>query len=105
MDLQWQNLHAINRRRGTNTREAPHLTEPAGCHSKASVRRVGQAMQNEDVASVAGSESAPVPSAIGKGIRLRLVRIVSYLPNLAFLVFLIFAWQFASTVWLPRIDP
>jgi len=62
-------------------------------------------MQNEDVASVAGSESAPVPSAIGKGIRLRLVRIVSYLPKLAFLVFLIFAWQFASTVWLLRIDP
>jgi ABC-type nitrate/sulfonate/bicarbonate transport system permease component len=79
--------------------------EPAGYHSKASVWRVGQAMQNEDVASVARSESAPAPSAIGKGIRLRLVRIVSYLPNLAFLVFLIFAWQFASTVWLPRIDP
>ena len=32
-------------------------------------------------------------------------RVLGYLPNLAFLVFLILVWQFASTVWLPRIDP
>jgi ABC-type nitrate/sulfonate/bicarbonate transport system permease component len=62
-------------------------------------------MQNEDIASVARSDAAPVPSAMGKGIRLRLFRAFGYLPNLAFLVFLILAWQFASTVWLPRIDP
>jgi len=61
-------------------------------------------MQNEDVASVGRSEAAPVPSVAGT-IRLRLFRVVGYLPNLAFLAFLILAWQFASTVWLPRIDP
>ncbi len=62
-------------------------------------------MQNEDVASVGRSEVAPVASATGTGIRLRLFRVFGYLPNLAFLAFLILAWQFASTVWLPRIDP
>jgi ABC-type nitrate/sulfonate/bicarbonate transport system permease component len=62
-------------------------------------------MQNEDVASVGRSKAAPVPSATGTGIRLRLFRVLGYLPNLGFLVFLILAWQFASTVWLPRIDP
>jgi ABC-type nitrate/sulfonate/bicarbonate transport system permease component len=62
-------------------------------------------MQNKDIASVARSDAAPVASAMGKGIRLRLFRVFGYLPNLAFLVFLILAWQFASTVWLPRIDP
>jgi ABC-type nitrate/sulfonate/bicarbonate transport system permease component len=61
-------------------------------------------MQNEDVASVGRSEAAPVASVAGT-IRLRLFRVVGYLPNLAFLAFLILAWQFASTVWLPRIDP
>ncbi len=61
-------------------------------------------MQNEDVASVGRSEAAPVPSVAGT-IRLRLFRVVGSLPNLAFLAFLILAWQFASTVWLPRIDP
>jgi ABC-type nitrate/sulfonate/bicarbonate transport system permease component len=62
-------------------------------------------MQNEDVASVSGSKAAPVTSATGTRIRLRLFRVFGYLPNLAFLAFLILAWQFASTVWLPRIDP
>jgi ABC-type nitrate/sulfonate/bicarbonate transport system permease component len=62
-------------------------------------------MPNEDVASVGRSKPAPAPSATGTGIRLRLFRVFGYLPNLAFLVFLILAWQFASTVWLPRIDP
>jgi NitT/TauT family transport system permease protein/taurine transport system permease protein len=62
-------------------------------------------MQNEDVASVDRSRAPPVSSATRTGIRLRLFRVFSYLPNLAFLVFLILAWQFASTVWLPHIDP
>jgi ABC-type nitrate/sulfonate/bicarbonate transport system permease component len=62
-------------------------------------------MQSEDVASVGSSKTAPVPSVAGSGARLRLFRIFGYLPNLAFLAFLILAWQFASTVWLPRIDP
>jgi ABC-type nitrate/sulfonate/bicarbonate transport system permease component len=62
-------------------------------------------MQNDDAASVGGSEMVPAASAVAAWGRLRLFRIVAYLPNLAFLVFLIFVWQFASTVWLPRIDP
>ena len=62
-------------------------------------------MQNDDAASVGGSEVVPAASATVAWVRLRLFRIVAYLPNLAFLVFLIFVWQFASTVWLPRIDP
>jgi ABC-type nitrate/sulfonate/bicarbonate transport system permease component len=62
-------------------------------------------MRGEDVASANGSKAAPIPSVTGAAIRLRLFRALGYLPNLAFLVFLIIAWQFASTVWLPRIDP
>jgi ABC-type nitrate/sulfonate/bicarbonate transport system permease component len=62
-------------------------------------------MQNEEVASVGGTKAASSPSAAGTRFRLRLFRMIGYLPNLAFLVFLILAWQFASTVWLPRIDP
>lgn len=62
-------------------------------------------MRNEDVASVGRSEVAPVSSAAGVRIRQRLFRIFGYLPNLGFLVFLILVWQFASTVWLPHIDP
>ena len=62
-------------------------------------------MQNEDIASVGSPKSTSLRSATGIGIRLRLFRVLGYLPNLAFLVFLILVWQFASTVWLPRIDP
>jgi len=62
-------------------------------------------MQNDDAASVGGSEVVPAASAAAAWVRLRLFHIVAYLPNLAFLVFLIFVWQFASTVWLPRIAP
>ena len=62
-------------------------------------------MQSEDVASVGSSKTAPVTSVAGSGARLRLFRVFGYLPNLAFLTFLILAWQFTSTVWLPRIDP
>lgn len=35
----------------------------------------------------------------------RVFRALSFLPNLALLFFLILAWQFASKVWLPSIDP
>ena len=62
-------------------------------------------MQNEDIASVGSAKTTSLRSATGIGIRLRLFRVLGYLPNLAFLVFLILVWQFASTVWLPRIDP
>jgi len=62
-------------------------------------------MRSEDIVSAGRTDAAAAPPATGTGIRLRFFRIVGYLPNLAFLVFLILAWQFASTVWLPRIDP
>ena len=32
-------------------------------------------------------------------------RFLAFLPNLTLLLLLILAWQFASTVWLPSIDP
>ncbi len=38
-------------------------------------------------------------------ISVRLLRLFSSLPNLGLLIFLIIAWQLASTVWLPSIDP
>jgi ABC-type nitrate/sulfonate/bicarbonate transport system permease component len=37
--------------------------------------------------------------------RLRLLAVLSVLPNFATLVVLLMVWQFASKVWLPRIDP
>lgn len=37
--------------------------------------------------------------------RLRLLAALSVLPNFATLVVLLIVWQFASKVWLPRIDP
>jgi len=79
--------------------------EPAGSPFEDYSPESWVTMQNEDVASVGRSRAPPVSSATRTGIRLRLFRVFSYLPNLAFLVFLILAWQFASTVWLPRIDP
>jgi ABC-type nitrate/sulfonate/bicarbonate transport system permease component len=49
-------------------------------------------------------ESTPVQrAAVPLGVRL--FRILSVLPNFGFLIFLILAWQFASKVWLPSIDP
>ena len=34
-----------------------------------------------------------------------MVRFLAFLPNLILLAVVILAWQFASTIWLPRIDP
>jgi ABC-type nitrate/sulfonate/bicarbonate transport system permease component len=36
---------------------------------------------------------------------MRKSRLLAFLPNLTFLLVLILVWQFASTVWLPSIDP
>src|SRR5262249_15557110 len=36
---------------------------------------------------------------------MRKSRLLAFLPNLTLLLLLILAWQFASTVWLPSIDP
>ncbi len=74
-------------------------------------------MQSEHVAPITGPEAMPAPAAnaalppaiearpAGGRLRLRMNRILAFLPNLAFLVFVILAWQFASTVWLPSVDP
>lgn len=50
------------------------------------------------------AESAPVKRVtIPLGVRLS--RLLSALSNFGLLIFLILAWQFASKVWLPGIDP
>lgn len=50
------------------------------------------------------TKSAPVQrAAVPLGVRL--LRLLSALPNFGLLIFLILAWQFASKVWLPSIDP
>jgi NitT/TauT family transport system permease protein/taurine transport system permease protein len=50
------------------------------------------------------TESAPAGRAtVPLGVRL--FRLLSFLPNLGLLIFLIAFWQFASKVWLPSIDP
>lgn len=45
-------------------------------------------------------QTQPKPS-----LGVRLFRLLSFLPNLGLLIFLIAFWQFASKVWLPSIDP
>jgi ABC-type nitrate/sulfonate/bicarbonate transport system permease component len=52
----------------------------------------------------AQKERAPVKrAAVPPGVRL--FHFLSVLPNFGLLIFLILAWQFASKVWLPSIDP
>jgi ABC-type nitrate/sulfonate/bicarbonate transport system permease component len=46
--------------------------------------------------------AAPSP---GTWLRLRLFRMLLSLPKFTLLIILLFAWQFASRVWLPSIDP
>jgi ABC-type nitrate/sulfonate/bicarbonate transport system permease component len=57
--------------------------------------------------SVAGSAGiAPRRAASpGSWLRLRLLRTLLMLPNFITLFVVLIAWQFASKVWLPRIDP
>ncbi|MBN8982639.1 MAG: ABC transporter permease [Rhizobiales bacterium] len=54
--------------------------------------------QSEQVGN-APVQRAPAPFYV------RLFRVFSVLPNFALLLVLILAWQFASKVWLPSIDP
>lgn len=54
--------------------------------------------QSEQVGN-APVQRAPAPFYV------RLFRVFSVLPNFALLFVLILAWQFASKVWLPSIDP
>jgi ABC-type nitrate/sulfonate/bicarbonate transport system permease component len=61
-------------------------------------------MQKENIAPITGSE---VPATEPQAVRAqnRIVRFFAFLPNLILLTVVILAWQFASTIWLPRIDP
>jgi ABC-type nitrate/sulfonate/bicarbonate transport system permease component len=61
-------------------------------------------MQKENIAPITGSE---VPATEPQAVRVqyRIVRFFAFLPNLILLTVVILAWQFASTIWLPRIDP
>jgi ABC-type nitrate/sulfonate/bicarbonate transport system permease component len=56
---------------------------------------------------VAGSDGIPPRAAASRGSRwrLRLLRTLLMLPNFITLFVVLIAWQFASKVWLPRIDP
>jgi NitT/TauT family transport system permease protein/taurine transport system permease protein len=75
-------------------------------------------MQGKSASRASNAEIMPAPAAVAPlapaprpapslavRMRLRLFRVLAFLPNLALLVVLILAWQFASKVWLPRIDP
>jgi ABC-type nitrate/sulfonate/bicarbonate transport system permease component len=75
-----------------------------------------KSMQTNRVAPMSESKTMPGPTAnaklpprgapsIGARLRIRLFRTLSLLPNFIFLTVLILAWQFASKVWLPSIDP
>jgi ABC-type nitrate/sulfonate/bicarbonate transport system permease component len=61
------------------------------------VVRLSASTQSEDV--------APPSQPANVRTRPRMGRFFAFLPNLTLLVFVILAWQFASTVWLPSIDP
>jgi ABC-type nitrate/sulfonate/bicarbonate transport system permease component len=71
-------------------------------------------MQSNRLAQRSGSDAAPADSmasprtaapSLAARLRLRLVTAVAALPNLILLVVIILLWQFASKVWLPRVDP
>jgi NitT/TauT family transport system permease protein/taurine transport system permease protein len=75
-------------------------------------------MQSNRVALMSGSETMPPPTdtakvpptaraapSLGIRLRIRLFRVLSALPNFIFLAVVILAWQFASKVWIPSIDP
>ena len=48
---------------------------------------------------------AAVTPPFGVRLRIRVFRLLGALPNFSFLAFVILAWQFASKVWIPSIDP
>ena len=64
-------------------------------------------MQKENIAPISGSKTMPATEQQTGGVRVqhRIVRFFAFLPNLMLLAFVILAWQFASTIWLPSIDP
>lgn len=75
-------------------------------------------MHGKHTPTMSGSQRVPAPELgavpsppprtgppLVARLRFRLFRILSFLPNLLLLAVLILIWQFASKVWLPRIDP
>ncbi len=72
-------------------------------------KNASEIMSSETIAMPkASAESPPTSRAVQPifmRLRLRMFRILAFLPNLFLLLALIAAWQFASKVWLPRIDP
>ena len=64
----------------------------------------------EDVSGRIEAARAPVPPEPAAPLPINpvlvwLIRIGSYLPNLALFAVMIAVWEFASSVWLPRVDP
>ena len=49
--------------------------------------------------------AASMTPPFGVRLRIRVFRLLGALPNFSFLAFVILAWQFASKVWIPSIDP
>lgn len=75
-------------------------------------------MQSNRKAAMSGSKAMGTPPgstalppaasstlSFGERLRVRLFRTLAVLPNFIFLAFVILAWQFASKVWIPSIDP
>jgi len=60
-----------------------------------------------DAPAQTASTAAPARAPVSPQPRLLLatLRAIAFLPNLAFLVVVVLAWQLVSSVWLPRVDP
>ncbi|HZP79577.1 MAG TPA: ABC transporter permease [Pseudolabrys sp.] len=56
-------------------------------------------------AAASSAGSAPAARRKRSALVLRFIRVLNFLPHLTTLVILVIAWQLASTVWLPLIDP
>src|ERR1700682_5556815 len=62
-------------------------------------------MQSNRVAPVSEAKTASAAPSFRGRLRTRLFRLLAMLPNFIFLVVVVLAWQFASKVWIPSIDP
>ncbi len=62
-------------------------------------------MQSNRVAPVSEVRTAGAAPSFRSRLRVRLFRVLAILPNFILLIVLILAWQFASKVWIPSIDP
>ncbi|RTL55173.1 MAG: ABC transporter permease [Bradyrhizobiaceae bacterium] len=64
-------------------------------------------MSSDRIVPLSDSTTAGPEAKTGLGIALKvwLFRFIAAIPNFTLLGLLILAWQFASTVWIPSIDP